>query len=93
MPSAALGQTLPFDLPVNCAPSYEAHPHLAEIDAIATGDAADVEKLAGLGGNATSAAFHNVISDFYLTNPIARASATMAECSALAKTRAAEAAE
>ncbi|WP_417689528.1 NADH-quinone oxidoreductase subunit NuoG [Roseibium sp.] len=92
--SAALGQTLPFDsLGELRAKLYEAHPHLAEIDAIATGDAADVEKLAGLGGNATSAAFHNVISDFYLTNPIARASATMAECSALAKTRAAEAAE
>jgi NADH-quinone oxidoreductase subunit G len=39
------------------------------------------------------AGFANVIRDFYLTNPIARASKVMAECSALAKTRAAEAAE
>ena len=33
---------------------------------------------------ADKAPFRSAISDFYLTNPIARASATMAECSALA---------
>jgi NADH-quinone oxidoreductase subunit G len=33
------------------------------------------------------------IADFYLTNPIARASAVMAECSALAEGFAREAAE
>jgi len=32
----------------------------------------------------TDAAFAPAIKDFYLTNPIARASAIMAECSALA---------
>jgi NADH-quinone oxidoreductase subunit G len=31
------------------------------------------------------ALFHSPIEDFYLTNPIARASAIMAECSALAR--------
>lgn len=41
----------------------------------------------------TGEAFQPAVTDFYLTNPIARASATMAECSALAKARAAEAAE
>jgi NADH-quinone oxidoreductase subunit G len=30
-----------------------------------------------------AAAFASPISDFYLTNPVARASRTMAECSAL----------
>jgi NADH-quinone oxidoreductase subunit G len=33
------------------------------------------------------------VDDFYLTNPIARASAVMAECSALAKGRLQQAAE
>jgi NADH-quinone oxidoreductase subunit G len=33
------------------------------------------------------------VRDFYLTNPIARASAVMAECSALASGKLAEAAE
>jgi NADH-quinone oxidoreductase subunit G len=33
------------------------------------------------------AAFMPAVDDFYLTNPIARASAIMAECSALAKGR------
>ena len=35
------------------------------------------------------APFRSPIDDFYLTNPIARASAVMAECSALAEGRAA----
>ena len=39
-------------------------------------------------GNVDKAPFRSVIDDFYLTNPIARASAVMAECSALAEGRA-----
>jgi NADH-quinone oxidoreductase subunit G len=35
------------------------------------------------------APFRSVIEDYYLTNPIARASAVMAECSALAEGRSA----
>ena len=38
-----------------------------------------------------SASFRNVIKDFYLTNPIARASQLMAELSAAAAARGAEA--
>ncbi|MFT4359119.1 hypothetical protein ACMX04_00700, partial [Bartonella bacilliformis] len=37
--------------------------------------------------------FTSVVEDFYLTNPIARASAVMAECSALAKNHTIEAVE
>ena len=44
-------------------------------------------------GKAGGEPFANVIGDFYLTNPIARASAVMAECSALAAGRLATAAE
>ena len=40
--------------------------------------------LAALGGSVDRAPFVASVEDFYLTNPIARASRTMAECSALA---------
>jgi NADH-quinone oxidoreductase subunit G len=39
--------------------------------------------VSGVGGTIKADAFAAVIDDFYLTNPIARASKTMAECSAL----------
>jgi NADH-quinone oxidoreductase subunit G len=63
---------------------FAAHPHLAHIDAIAPGEPGDIQKLATLGGAPDKAPFRRAITDFYLTNPIARASAVMAECSALA---------
>jgi len=92
--SAVLGKTLGFDsLGQLRAALYAAHPHFAAIDQIKAGDAADIGKLAGLAGTAGKAPFASAISDFYLTNPIARASSVMAECSALASQRAAVAAE
>ena len=39
----------------------------------------------GTAGTVTDAPFVSAVADFYLTNPIARASATMAECSAIAR--------
>jgi NADH-quinone oxidoreductase subunit G len=39
----------------------------------------------GAAGSVTDAPFASTVADFFLTNPIARASATMAECSALAR--------
>jgi len=84
--SDVLGHKLPFDsLPQLRARLYEAHPHLAGIDEIAAGNAADIANVAKLGGKIGKAAFVSPVADFYLTNPIARASAVMAECSALAK--------
>jgi NADH-quinone oxidoreductase subunit G len=81
--SDLVGQKLSYDsLNGLRAALFKTHPHLARVDAIAAGDAADLGKLAG--GTADKAPFRSAISDFYLTNPIARASATMAECSALA---------
>src|SRR5690348_1620537 len=83
--SEALGAKLPYDsLAQLRRQMFAAHPHLMKIDEIAAGDAADIGKLAKLGGEAGKAAFKSPVSDFYLTNPIARASAVMAECSALA---------
>ena len=46
-----------------------------------------IRSLATLGGTPDKAPFGAAVSDFYLTNPIARASAVMAECSALAEGR------
>ena len=43
--------------------------------------------LAKLSGALSPEPFVAAIEDFYLTNPIARASAVMAECSALARAR------
>ena len=83
--SEALGHKLPYDsLAALRRALFAAHPHLMRIDQIAPGDAADIGKLPKLGGNADKAPFASPVADFYLTNPIARASAIMAECSALA---------
>jgi NADH-quinone oxidoreductase subunit G len=54
------------------------------IDRIESGDAADLRTLAARGGNVEKAPFKTSVEDFYLSNPIARASAIMAECSRLA---------
>jgi NADH-quinone oxidoreductase subunit G len=83
--SGALGHTLPYDSLAQLRQALcAAHPHFLHIGQIAAGDAADIAKLAKLGGNADKAALRSSAGDFYLSNPIARASATMAECSALA---------
>lgn len=92
--SASLGKPLPFDsLSALRQGLYAAHPHFAAVDAVAPGDAAGLSQLAGLGGAAGKAGFVSPIGDFYTTNPIARASAVMAECSALASGRMRQAAE
>jgi NADH-quinone oxidoreductase subunit G len=93
--SDALGRRLPFDSLFGLRQKlYEAHPHFAHIDGIHRDDAAGVvAALAGLGGPAGREPFLSPILDFYLTNPIARASGVMAECSSIARGRALEAAE
>jgi NADH-quinone oxidoreductase subunit G len=92
--SDVLGKRLPFDsLAQLRAKLYADHPHLAAIDQIAAGDPADIARLAGLGGKLGKSAFVSPVKDFYFTNPIARASAVMAECSALARNGFKQAAE
>ncbi|MGB3537366.1 MAG: NADH-quinone oxidoreductase subunit NuoG [Mesorhizobium sp.] len=84
--SDVLGKTLPFDsLPQLRAKLYAQFPHFARIDQIDAGDKDDIAKVAKLSGRLNKAALTSPINDFYLTNPIARASAVMAECSVLAK--------
>ncbi len=83
--SAVFDRTLPFDsLAALRRALFAAHPHLARVGEIAPGNSADIRNLAKLGGSTGKAAFRSPVSDFYLTNPVARASAVMAECSALA---------
>jgi NADH-quinone oxidoreductase subunit G len=92
--SAELGQTLPFDsLGALRKALYAAHPHFAALDQRGAEDASGIGRLAALGGKPDRASFTQAVADFYLTNPIARASAVMAECSALAAGRIAQAAE
>ena len=83
--SDVLGKKLPFDsLAQLRAALYAEFPHFAGLDAIAAGDAKDVEKLAKLKGKADKAPLASAVSAFHLTNAIARASKVMAECAALA---------
>jgi NADH-quinone oxidoreductase subunit G len=84
--SDVLGHRLPYDSLAQLRSAlFKAHPHLMRIDTIEAGDAADIRRLAGVGGATDKAPFVSPIEDFYLTNPIARASAVMAECSAIAE--------
>jgi NADH-quinone oxidoreductase subunit G len=84
--SDVLGKKLPFDsLPQLRGKLYEAYPHFAALDEVMPGDVNEIAALAQKAGDMTKSAFASPIKDFYLTNPIARASAVMAECSALAR--------
>ncbi len=88
--SDVLGAKLPFDsLSALRKALYAAHPHFSRIDAIEPGALSFASQTFEL----QPGAFTNAVQDFYLTNPIARASAVMAECSALAKGRLQQAAE
>ena len=87
--SDVIGAKLGFDSLADLRKAlYAAHPHFARIDAI-EGGAINIANAGALG----TGAFTSAVDDFYLTNPIARASAVMAECSALAKGRLQQAAE
>jgi NADH-quinone oxidoreductase subunit G len=92
--SGAIGNPLPFDsLAALRRRLIESHPHFAELDEIAPGESAQVVALANHPAVAMKDSFAPAIQNFYFTNPIARASAIMAECSALAQGRLAQAAE
>ncbi|WP_135503440.1 NADH-quinone oxidoreductase subunit NuoG [Roseovarius aestuariivivens] len=81
--SGEMGATLSYDsLPQLRRALIEAVPHLAQIDQVPENEWTPVES-AELGAGALSEA----LGDFYLTNPIARASELMAELSANAKAR------
>ena len=92
--SDSLGAKLPFDsLTQLRATLAAAYPFLVRFDTIAPAGAGVFGSIAGLGGSVDKAPFVSTISDFYFTNPIARASRVMAECSGLARGVQREAAE
>jgi NADH-quinone oxidoreductase subunit G len=81
--SAELGEALPYDSLAQLRQALVAAvPHLKQIDTVIEneGEALASDKLG-------DADFRTAIGDFYLTNPIARASELMAELSANAKAR------
>ena len=81
--SAELGATLPFDSLAQLRQALVTEvPHLAQIDTVPENEW-KVEPAGPLG----NADFRNAIQDFYLSNPIARASSLMAELSAGVKAR------
>jgi NADH-quinone oxidoreductase subunit G len=83
--SDVLGKKLPYDsLAALRQALVRTTPYLMRVDRIQTGNADDIKALAGKGGSIEKAPFKTSVEDFYLTNPIARASAVMAECSRLA---------
>ena len=81
--SAEMDATLPFDSLAQLRSAMIADvPHLAAVDEVA-------ENAIGKIGSKKlgKASFRNAIADFYLTNPVARASQLMAELSAQSKAR------
>jgi len=92
--SDVLGVKLPYDsLQQLRAAMAMDFPHTLRIGALGPVDAGAIGTLAARGGKVEAAPFAAIIDDFYMTNPIARASATMAECSAIAKAAHRQAAE
>ena len=81
--SGEMGTALPFDTLGQLRQALIAGvPHLGQIDVVPQNEWSRLPLK-----KPAKASFVNVITDFYLTNPIARASALMAELSALAKAR------
>ncbi|MCU0884918.1 MAG: hypothetical protein MUC44_08205, partial [Beijerinckiaceae bacterium] len=68
-------------------------PHFAAVGAVAATDPGAVAALARRGGKLGKAPFASPVTAYFQTNPIARASAVMAECQSLADGRARQAAE
>jgi NADH-quinone oxidoreductase subunit G len=91
--SEVLGKTLPFNsLGTLRQKLYEDYPFLGAVG-VADAAAVDLDALASASGDLQSAPFRETVVDFYLTNPQARASATMAECAAQARQTTQQAAE
>ena len=84
--SDVLGQRLPYDSLAELRRAlYAIHPHFAAVDQILAGDVESLGKLGRAAGDLPPRlTFRSSVQNFYFTNPIARASAIMAECAAIA---------
>jgi NADH-quinone oxidoreductase subunit G len=88
--SDALGRKLPYDSLAQLRQAlFKTHPQLKCIDQIASAERTHIAALAARGGALEKTAFGRALDDFYLTNPIARASVVMAQCSVIAEGHAA----
>jgi NADH-quinone oxidoreductase subunit G len=82
--SAELGSTLAWDSLAELRRSIvTVHPHLGRVDEVAANEGAALPR-----ANLGNAPFGLAIKDFYLTNPIARASALMGELQTMSVARA-----
>ncbi len=82
--SDVVDKTLPYNnLEQLRGALWEECPRLAALDEVEPADGAQLSEIAENAGRLNKSAFTSPVKDFYLTNPIARASKTMAECSAL----------
>ena len=82
--SAEVGSALPWDSLAALRRALVAeHPHLGRIDEVPQNDWTAIDP-----GEAGGGDFRSAVSDYYLTNPIARASAIMGELQAMVRTRA-----
>jgi len=85
--SQIVGKTLPFDsLPQLRAAMAGAHPSFATLDSLAP--AAWGAPAGGPDGGMDGAAFRLPVANFYMTDPISRASVTMAKCAEVQAARA-----
>jgi NADH-quinone oxidoreductase subunit G len=83
--SERLGANLPYDsLDQLRAKLFADHPTFGRIDYVPETPAAVDFAVLGAKGELSDAPFASAVATFHLTNPIARASVTMAECAALA---------
>ncbi len=82
--SDTVGKRLPYDtLAALRTAMVKAVPSLGRLDAVAPASLSAVDALAIRTGELDAAPFRSAIVDFYMTNPIARASTIMAELSAI----------
>ena len=82
--SDAIGKSLPFEtLQELRGKMYASAPQLAQLDMLEKADASSIDTMAEHTAKPSSEPFGISIDDYYLTNPIARASAIMASLSAM----------
>ncbi len=80
--SGRLGSPLPFDNLTQLRQKlFEDYPHLKNIDKIAKGDVNALKKLAKIPAQTKNVKLKSMIKNYYLTNPIARSSKIMGQCS------------
>lgn len=82
--SARLGKTLPYDnIGALRAELAKQNPIFADINGEILKSNDPELRLLGVSGHSDNSPITNIIDDYFLTNPISRASLTMAKCSAL----------